>query len=125
MQCCRDHLLGGALRVVARLRSMDGAAADVLRGALRPLASSAGALLSIRFGAATAHLTPGLGGVGALTGRRKLSRNDLVDQRNVRGNVEEFGWELGGSGLRAFHIEPIDGTGLAHAASPFSAALRP
>src|SRR5690606_34030283 len=44
-QCRRDHLLRGPLRVVARVRAVDDAAAGVLGGADRALTGAAGPLL--------------------------------------------------------------------------------
>src|SRR6185369_507472 len=51
-----DHLLGGALRVVTRLRTVDRATAAVLRHADGTLARAAGALLLERLDARTGHL---------------------------------------------------------------------
>src|SRR5215211_7524855 len=120
-QCRNDHLLWSALRVVARLRSMDCAAADELGRTPRALTSAAGALLTPWLAATTAYLATALGGMGALAGCRKLCGNDLVNQGNVRGYVEKFGRQVRGAGLVAFRIKHIDGTRLAHAATPLLA----
>ena len=87
----------------------------ILRGTFRALAGAAGALLTVGFGATAAHLATALGGMSALTRCRQLSRDDLVDQRDIRGHVEELGRQLGGTGLGALDVEHIDRTGLAHA----------
>src|SRR5205823_9086279 len=60
-----NHLLGRALRVVARLGAVRDAAAPPLRRADRTLAGAARALLAPRLGAAALHLRAGLGAVRA------------------------------------------------------------
>src|SRR5690606_15961628 len=62
------HLLGGALRIVARLRAVDHATAGELRRTDRALTGAAGALLLVGLAATTADLGTGLGGVRALAG---------------------------------------------------------
>src|SRR5580698_1435600 len=58
------HLLGHRVRVVARVRAEDLAAADVVGRAARALAGVAGPLLLVGLLAAAAHVGAGLGGVG-------------------------------------------------------------
>ncbi len=83
-----NHLLGGPLRVAARLRAVHDAATGPLRRAPRTLTGATGALLAPRLGAAAANLTTRLGGVRALTSRRLLSNHHLVDQRHIRRRIE-------------------------------------
>src|SRR5690606_3351744 len=100
-ECRRDHLLGGTLRVVARLRPVDDATAGVLRCADRALTCVARALLLEGLAARTGDLTTTLGRVGALASRSALRDDDLVDQRDVRLDVEHRGGQLNGAGLLA------------------------
>ena len=81
---------------------------------LRALAGPTGALLTVGFRAAPAHLAAALRGMSALTRCRQLGCHHLVDQRDIRGYVEELGRQLGGTGLGALHIEHVDRTSLAH-----------
>src|SRR5829696_2250247 len=124
-----DHLLGRALRVAVRLRTVHDAAADVLRCPYRPLPGSAGALLAIRLLSAAADLAPALGGMCALARGRQLGHDHLVDQGDIGGHVEQLRWQFGAAGFGAAGVHDIDrpvGTGgrKAHAASPFLTALR-
>jgi hypothetical protein len=64
---------------------------------------------------AAAHLAAALGGMSALARCRQLSCDHLVDQRDIRGYVEELSRQLGGTGLGALAIEYVDRTSLAHA----------
>ena len=79
--------------------------------------------LTIGLGAAAPHLAAALGGMSALTCCCQLSRDHLMDQRDIRGHVEELSWQIGGTGLGALDIEHIDRTGFAVPGS-FLAALR-
>src|SRR5690606_33417350 len=100
-----DHLLGGALRVVTRLRAVDGATAAVLRHADRALACVTSALLLEGLGTRTRHGATSLRGVRALACRGELCDDDLVDQRNVRLDVEERGGQLDGASLLAVGLQ--------------------
>ena len=79
-----DHLLGGALRVVARLRAVDDATAGHVRRADRSLTGVTGALLLEGLAAGARDLAATLGRVRALASRRALRDDDLVDERDVR-----------------------------------------
>src|SRR5690606_29608420 len=59
--------------------------------------------------AAAAHLGAGLGLVGALSGRRLLGDDDLVDQGHVGLDVEDRRRQLDGAGLLAGGVEHVDG----------------
>ena len=89
-QRCGDHLLGGALRVVARRRAVDDATAAVLGRADRALTGAAGALLLERLAAGTGDLAATLGLVRALACGGELRDDHLVDQRDVGLDVEEL-----------------------------------
>jgi hypothetical protein len=94
---------------------VDYAASDKLRRTFRALAGSTGALLAVGLRAAAAHLAAALGGMSALARCRQLSCDHLVDQRDIRGYVEELSRQLGGTRLGALAIEYVDRTSLAHA----------
>src|SRR5688572_575959 len=64
---------------------------------LRARSGPAGALLAVGLAATAAHVGAGLGGCGALAGRRELRHDDLVDQGDVDLHVED----LAGQGDRA------------------------
>src|SRR5437588_224627 len=68
--------------VVARMRSPDLAAADVIRRARRALAGVSGPLLLVRLLAAAAHVGPGLGRVRSRA-LRCLLRLDQLPQKVV------------------------------------------
>src|SRR5690606_755049 len=95
------HLLGGALRVVTRRRAVDDATAGELRRAGRSLAGTTGALLLVRLAPTTGDLSTGLGVGRALARSGALGDDDLVDERDVRLDVEHLGRKLGGAGLLA------------------------
>ena len=76
-----DHLLGGALGVVARLGGVDHATAGPDRRAAGAGPGAAGALLLPGLGATTAHLGAGLGGLGAGPAGGQLGGDDLVHHR--------------------------------------------
>src|SRR5690606_37669428 len=58
--------------------------------------------------------------VGALACGSELGHHDLVDQRDVRLDVEHLGRKLGGAGLLARGVEHVDG--LRHGShAPFAA----
>ena len=120
------HLLRGPLAVVARRRAVDDATAGELRRTGRALAGAAGALLLVRLPATTAHLATVLRVVGALARRGELRDDDLVDQRDVRLDVEDLGGQVGGAGLLALRVEDVDGQGecgVGHVAqAPFTGA---
>src|SRR5699024_7572040 len=88
------HLLGGALRVVARLRAVDRAAAGVGGRTRRALSGAAGPLLAERLATAAPDLAAGLGGVRALARRGLLRDDDLVHQRHVGLDAEDLGGQL-------------------------------
>ncbi|SKV94431.1 Uncharacterised protein [Mycobacteroides abscessus subsp. abscessus] len=92
-----DHLLGGPLAVVTRLRAVDDATTGELRCAGRALAGASGSLLPVRLLATTGHQATRLGGVGALTACGQLSGHHLVQQRDVGWGVEQFGRQLDGA----------------------------
>ena len=89
-----DHLLRGALCVVAWLWAMDSAATGVVRCADGALACTAGALLTERLATTTADVAAGLGCVGALACSSKLSVNNLVHQSNGCLGVKDFSWQV-------------------------------
>src|SRR6185312_13421721 len=71
-----DHLLRGALAVVARLRTVHDTTAGELWRTRRTLTRAASALLPVRLTATTANLAAGLGRVRALASRGQLGRDD-------------------------------------------------
>src|SRR5690606_22187755 len=103
-----DHLLGGALRVVTRLGAVDDATAGHVRRADRALTGVTRALLLERLAAGARDLATTLGRVRALASRRELRDDDLVDERNVRLDVEERGRQLDGAGLVAVGLEDVE-----------------
>src|SRR4029434_4315292 len=119
-----DHLLGRALGVAAWQRSVHDAAADELGRPSRAMTGAAGALLSVGLAATTAYLATTFGVMSPLARCRQLRGDNLMDKRDVRRHVEELGRQLGGTGLGALDVEHVDRTRLAHALSPFLAALR-
>src|SRR5690606_31827848 len=106
-----NHLLGGALRVVTRLRSVDDATTGHLRCADRALTGAAGSLLLERLAACTGNFATTLGLVGSLACRSELRDNDLVDQRNVGLNVEQLGGQFDSAGLLALRVENVERCG--------------
>ena len=122
-QSSSHHLLGGALSVGARLRTVNGAATDPLWCTGRTLTGTTGALLAPRLLATTGDQATSLRGVGALTSSRELGDDDLMDQRNVGVRVEDVTGKLSRPGLLALDVKDVDGLGLIHAASPFLAAF--
>ncbi len=103
-----DHLLGSALRVVARLRAVDDATAGHVRRADRALTGVTRALLLEGLAAGARDLTATLGRVGALASRRTLCDDDLVDQRDVRLDVEERGGQLDRACLLAVSATDVE-----------------
>src|SRR5262249_9397286 len=103
---------------------MDRAAAGVLRRPQRALAGPAGALLPVRLPAAAADRAPGLGGVGALPGRRLLGHDHLVHQRDVDLDAEELGRELDVPAALAGRGDDLDRAHLASFTAGCLAALR-
>src|SRR5690606_2787436 len=91
------------------------------RRADRTLTGAAGALLAVRLLATTADRGPRLGLRGALSRGGELGDDDLVDQRHVRGDVEDRGGQLGGAGLLARGVQDVDGLGVSHGHAPFTA----
>ncbi len=91
-----DHLAWRALRIAARFGPQGHATAGVMRRTRAPLAGPAGALLPVRLGPAAGDLGPGLGALGPGAGRRQLSRDDLVHQRDVGLHAEHGRVELDG-----------------------------
>src|SRR4029079_927856 len=85
------HLLGGALVVAARVRTVDDATAGELRRAGRALTGAAGALLLVGLATTTADLAATLGGVRALASSGLLGHHDLVHERDVDLDVEDLG----------------------------------
>ena len=118
-----NHLLGRALSVGTRLRSVNGATSGPLRGADGALTSSSGTLLTPRLLATTGNRTTSLGGVGPLTGGSELRDDDLMDQRNVGVDVKDLTGKVDRAGLGTLGVDDVDGLGLVHAASPFLAAF--
>src|SRR5690606_41791402 len=86
-----------------------GATAGELRRAGRALAGATGALLAVRLLAAAGHHPARLGRMRALASRSALRHDHLVDERDVRRDVEHLGGELGGAGLLACGVEDVDG----------------
>ena len=95
------HLLGRALRVVARLGAVRHTTAAPLRRADRTLTGPAGALLAPRLGAAAAHLGARLGAVRAGALGRELRGDDLVHHRDVRLDAEDVVGQLDGVAVAA------------------------
>src|SRR5215213_5820742 len=89
-----DHLLRGALGVVARLRAVHDATARELRSPDGALTGAAGALLLVGLAATAADLAAGLGPVRALAGGSLLGHDDLVDQRDVDLDVEDVAGQV-------------------------------
>ncbi len=107
-RAARDHLLGRALRVVARLRPVHDATTGHLRRADRALTGVTRALLLEGLAAGARDLAATLGRVRALASRRELRDDDLVDERDVRLDVEQRGGQLDRAGLLAVgasHVE--------------------
>ena len=119
----RDHLLVGALGVVARRGAVHDATAGPDRRTARAVTGTTGALLAPRLGATAADLAAGLGVVRALAGGGQLGHDDLVDQGDIGVRVEQRGGEVGLAGLLALGVDHVNSQ-IAHAASPFLAALR-
>src|SRR5690606_118898 len=117
------HLLRGPLAVVPRHGTVDHTTTGELRRPDRALPGPAGALLTVRLAAATAHLTAGLGLVRPLAGGGHLRHHDLVHQRDVGLHIEDRGWQLHRAGLLPVQTDDVHG---AHfAAAPFRfAAVR-
>ncbi len=103
-----DHLLGGALSVVARGRSVDDATTGHLGGADRALTSATGSLLLERLAACAGNLATTLGLVRALARCCELGDDDLVDQRDVGLDVEQVGGQLDGAGLLTLHVDDVN-----------------
>src|SRR5699024_3115827 len=89
-----DHLLRGALCVVAWLRAVNSAATGVMRCADGALACPTSTLLAERLTATAAHFPTGLGRVVVLTNSSKLSVDDLVHQIDGHPGVKGFGRQL-------------------------------
>src|SRR5690606_15344598 len=102
-----DHLLGGALRVVARHWPVDDSTTGHLGGADRALASATGSLLLERLATSTRDLAATLGLVRALASCRALRDNNLVDERNVGLHVEGLGGKLNGADLLALRVNDV------------------
>src|SRR5690606_16361124 len=98
-QGSKNHLLGGALVVAARLGPVDDATALVLRHPDRALTSTAGSLLLVRLAARTRNLAAAKRRVGTLTGGGALGDNHLVDERHVGLNIEELGGKINSADL--------------------------
>ena len=117
-----DHLLGGALRVVARLRAVDDATTGHVRRADRALTGVTRALLLEGLAAGARDLTATLGRVGALASRRELRDDDLVDEGDVRLDVEDRGGQLHGAGLLAVGLQDVERESrVSHDQAPFTA----
>jgi hypothetical protein len=84
-----NHLLGGALVVAARLRTVNNATTAVLRHTNRTLTSTAGSLLLERLLTRTGNLTTAKRGLGSLAVGSKLRNYHLVNQWNVCGCVKK------------------------------------
>src|SRR5690606_16714653 len=108
------HLLGGALRVVARRGAVDDSTTGELRSTGRALTGAAGPLLLVRLASTTADLAAALGVVRTLTGCSELRDDDLVDQRDVRLDVEHLGGKVGRAGLLASGVDDVDGERFRH-----------
>ena len=125
-QSCGLHLLGGALRVVTRLRAEHGAAVVPLRCTDGALTSTTGALLLPRLLAAAGNHATSLGGVGALTSSSELSGDNLVDQRDVSldilgGNAEESLRSFNGAGGLALGVGDVQSNVCHGLSGPFTA----
>ncbi len=103
-----DHLLGGALRVVARVWSVHDSTAGHLGCADRALASATGSLLLERLAAGTGNFAAAKRVVRALAGGSELRDDDLVDERNVGLDVEQVLGELDASRLLALDVKNVD-----------------
>src|SRR5664279_550780 len=116
------HLLGGALRVVARLRAVHHATAGHLRSAAGALTSAAGALLLERLLTSTGNHGARLGSVRALAGGGALRDDDLVDERNVGDDVKHVAGQVNRTGLLALGVDHVDGQRVSHGNhAPFAA----
>ena len=83
------HLLGGALGVLARLRSESNTTTGPLRRTGGTLTGVTGALLLEGLLTATRNLGAGLGALGAGTTLGQLRRYDLVHDRDVGLHTED------------------------------------
>jgi hypothetical protein len=117
-----DHLLGRALSVVAGLGPVDDATTGHVGRADRTLTGVTGALLLERLAAGTRDLTATLGRVSTLASRGALRHDDLVDERNVRLDVEQGGGQLNRAGLLAVSLVDVERESrVSHDQAPFTA----
>jgi hypothetical protein len=101
---------------------VDDATTGHLRSADRALTSATGSLLLERLAAGTGDLTTTLGLVGSLAGGGELGDDDLVDERDVRLGVEQFGGKLDRASLLAVCLEDVKReSGVSHDQAPFTA----
>ena len=103
-----DHLLRGALAVVAGLGAVHDATTGHVRCADRALTGVTRALLLEGLATGTGDLATTLGRVRALAGGGALGDDDLVDQRDVRLDVEDRGGQLHGAGLLAVGLANVE-----------------
>ena len=103
----RDHLLGGALRVVARVRSVDDATAGHLGRADRALAGATGSLLLERLAAGSGNLAATQRVVRSLAGGGALRDDHLVDQRDVGLHIERVGGQVDGADVLALRVDDV------------------
>src|SRR5690606_33785285 len=107
-QGCSNHLLRGALRVVARYRAVHDTATAVLRCTHRTLARTAGALPLERLDARTADFAAILGLMGALTRSSELSGDHLMDQRDIGLSAEKRRGQFNTADLLALRVGDVE-----------------
>src|SRR5690606_22047779 len=78
------------------------------------LTRAAGTLLLVRLAARARDLAATKRRVRALARGGALRYDDLVDERNVRLNVEEFGGQVDGADLLAGGVDDVDGGCVSH-----------
>ncbi len=96
-----DHLLGGLLVVLARLRAVGDATTAHVRRTAGALAGVAGALLLERLLATAADFGAGLGALRATATSGQLGGDDLVHQRHVGLHAEHLVVEVEAAGVVA------------------------
>src|SRR5262249_36483243 len=106
-RACLD-LLGQLVRVVARVRTEHGAAADPLRGANRTLTRAAGALLAPRLLAAALHVLLRLGRMRAGPFGGALHLDDFPEQVLFDVGAQYAVAEVDGAALGPAQIHDVD-----------------
>ncbi len=73
----------------------------------RALAGATGSLLLEGLAAGAGDLAAAKSAVRTLPGRSALGDNNLVDERHIGLNVEQFSGQLNAAGLIALHVENV------------------